>query len=192
MKKRIINTGQHLPKAGIGDHFELIQNRKRLVEQPILKQSRKDGTVLYGRYAVNKILGPGYHRATYDFDVYSGMPKRHALQIERSIDRGTNSDLAFVEQTHYPDPQSKREKRLFRVRTRFSERTEVDYNTMPRDVRFVKRGGVRYETIGRAKNKYKGMIRRGEVNRMPKAQWDLSDIQTQQLIKKGRRRLRRL
>lgn len=185
MKKRIINTGQHLPRAGIGDHFELLQNRKQLVERPILGQSRRDGTVLYGRYAVNKILGPGYHRETYDFDVYSGMPKHHALQIERSIDRGTNSDLAFVEPSDkYPG--------LFRVRTRFSDKVEADFNVMPKDVRFVKKRGVRFETIDRAKKKYSGMIRRGEVHRMPRAQFDLSDIQTHNLIKKGRRRLRRL
>ena len=179
---RIIDTGRNRPKARFWDLFELQSNRKKLVQKPIIRQSRRDKTVLHGRFAVNQLLGRGYHRDTYDFDVFSPMPKAHALEIERSIDRGTDSNLAFVEQTRY-----KQGKPLFRVRTRFNT-VESDFVHIPKNVDFVVRDGVRYESLNSARGKYKGMIDRGDVHRFPNAFFDLNDVETYNLIKKNRRR----
>lgn len=165
MKKKvvIINTGSHLPKASATDWLELQSNRKKLVTKPILNQSRRDGTVIYGAHAVNKLVGPKFSRTTYDYDVYSRMPLKHARQLERSIDRGTNSDLAYIEQTNYP--VGGKQKKLWRVKTRINESTEADYNTMPADVSYVKRNGVRYETLKRAEGKYRFMNKNPEATR---------------------------
>jgi len=183
-KSRMIDTGRHLPKASMGDWFELQEKRHRLVEQPILRQSRRDGTVLIGRYAVNKLLGQGFHRDTYDFDVKSHIPFHHAQQIEKSIDRGTNSNLAYVESTSYP--VGKRIEPLNRVRLHNVDTVEADFGHLKKDMRFVVRGGVRLETLGRAEKKYSGMIDRGEVHRMPNAIFDRGDIRLHRLIKKSR------
>jgi len=180
--KRIIDTGKHRPKARIWDLWELRGKRKQLVEQPILRQSKRDKTIIYGRYAVNQLLGKAYHRETYDFDVYSPHPLHHALEIEQSIDRGTNSNLAFVERSIH-------RKGLFRVKTRPGGGVEADFNIRPRNVSFKQVRGVRYETLGRAKSKYRGMIQRGEVRRFPRAFFDNSDIETHNLIKRRRRRI---
>jgi len=185
-KPRIINTGQRLPSATFADHIELLEKRGQLVKKPIMQQSRKFGTVIYGRHAVNALLGRGYHRDTYDFDIYAHRPRRRAIEIEQSIDRGTNSDLAFVEETSYP--LRGKQKKLFRVKTRISERVEADFNFMPVGLRYVTRGGVRFETLGRADQKYTGMINRGELHRMPRVFWDKSDIDTFNLIKKSKKR----
>jgi len=163
MRKRIYNTGQRLPKAGMGDWFELQSNRNRLVRQPILRQSRRDKTVLYGAHAVNKLVGPRYSRTTYDYDVYSNKPLSHAQQIERSIDRGTNSDLAFVEKTSYPSGGT--DKDLYRVKIRFNNTVEADYNRMPKGIRIIKRNGVRYESLRDAKSKYHWMNRNPQASR---------------------------
>ena len=163
MKKHIFNTGSNLPKAKYGDQFELWNRRDKLVEKPILNQSRRDGTVLYGAYAVNKLVGKHNERNTYDFDVYSSTPKHHAIEIEQSIDHGVNADLAYVEQTSYT--MGKKEKPLFRVKTRMNDRVEADFNTMPTGIRFVKRSGVRYETLGRAEKKYDRMLSHPETGR---------------------------
>jgi len=184
MSKKIIDTGKHRPKAKIWDLWELMGKRDKLVVKPIQQQSRNDGTIIYGRHAVNKLLGPGYHRDTYDFDIYSGMPLKHAVQIEKSIDRGTNSNLAYVE-------RSSHRKGLFRVRTRPNETVEADFNPMKQDVKFVTIKGVRYEQLGPAEKKYTGMINRGEMHRFPNAFFDLNDIQTHKLIKNSRWRKRR-
>lgn len=184
MKKRIINTGGYLPKSGMGDWLELQQNRKALVERPIFAQSRRDKSVIIGRHALNHLLGRGFHRDTYDFDVKSKSPLLHAKQVERSIDRGTNSDLAFVEATSYP--VGNRVEPLYRVKTRFNDRVEADYGLLKKNMSFVSKRGVRFESLGSANRKYSGMIGRGEVHRMPKAFWDRDDIRLHFLIKKNK------
>ena len=180
MKKRIVDTGKHRPKARIWDLWELQSKRKQLVEKPILRQSKQDKTIIYGRHAVNQLLPKGFHRDTYDFDIYSHKPLSHAIQIERSIDRGTNSNLAFVE-------RSTHRRGLFRVKTRH-DTVEADYNLRPKGVQFQTKRGVRYETLNRAEQKYQGMIKRGEIERFPRAFYDLDHIQTYKLVKKYKRR----
>jgi len=186
MRKRVFNTGQNLPKAGIQDYLELREKRDLLVKKPILRQSRKDKTVLYGGHALNRLLGRGYQRETYDYDIYSNKPKHHAQQLERSIDHGTNSDLAFVEQTQYP--YMGRMKPLYRVKLHFNDRVEADYNTMPSDITCVKRDhGVRYETLKRAKDKYEYMNKASGVDRT--AFGELDRIRTYEIIKNRRNRM---
>jgi len=184
----IIDTGKKRPKAGIHDWLELQSNRKHLVQRPIENMSRKKGDVLYGRHAVNNLLGAGYHRETYDYDVYSYHPRSHAIRIEKSIDRGTNSNLAYVDPMRI-DVNGKK-KTIFRVKTRHNDTVEVDYNFMPGDIRYETRRGVRYETLNRAHKKYSKMIRKGEINRFPKAFWDKDDIDTYRMIKKNKKRWR--
>ena len=185
MKKRIFNTGQRLPKAGIGDWFELQSNRNRLVRQPILRQSRRDKTVIYGGHALNKIMGRGFQRNTYDYDVYSNKPLSHARQIERSIDRGTNSDLAFVEKTDYPSGGTSKD--LFRVKIRVNDAVEADYNRMPKGIRIIKRNGVRYESLGDAKSKYHWMNRNPQANRTGYGEIHRIEMYEQTKKKRGRK-----
>jgi hypothetical protein len=182
---RIINTGRHLPRATIGDVFELWGNRKKLVERPILRQSRRDGTVLYGAYAVNQLVHPSLRRSTYDFDVKSPRPRHHAVELERHIDRGVNADLMYVEQTSYPLRGKK--KRLFRVKSRLNEVVEADYSRMPVGMRFVVRGGVRYEPLSMAQKKNVHMIRNPQYGRGFNAVIDRSRINQNRFIKKRRR-----
>ena len=181
-KINIIDTGKHLPRAGMSDWFELQGNRKQFVQKPILNQSRKNGTVLYGRFAVNKIIGKGLQRDTYDFDVYSNRPLKHALEIEQSIDRGTNSNLAYVEKTHYEEGGRKHP--LVRIKIRPHETTEADFNKMPKGLKFVKIKGVKYEHIDKAEMKYSGMIKRGERGHSPFL--DKNDIRMFNLIRSRR------
>ena len=181
MKKIIIDTGKQLPKANIGDFLELKQNRKMLVEKPIMNQSKKQGTVIYGRHALNIIMGVPYERETYDFDIYSKKPLAHAIQLEQSIDKGTNSNLAFIERTYYL--KDGRKYPLVRVKIRPYETNEADYNKMPENIQFTKVKGIRVEKLNPAEKKYKKMIKQGEIRRMPKALFDLNDIQTFKMIK---------
>jgi len=163
MGKRIYNSGKNLPKARFSDWFELQRNRKRLVEKPIKHQAKTGGAVIYGAHAVNRLVGKKFSRPSYDYDVYSPKPLKHARQIERSIDRGTNSDLAYVERTSYPSGGTN--KRLYRVKTRVNDSVEADYNHMPKGIKVVVKDGVRYESLGDAKSKYRWMNRNPEANR---------------------------
>ena len=162
MRKRIFNTGSNLPKARINDWFELQVNRNRLVKQPVMRQSRRDGTVIYGAHAVNRLVGPRFSRHTYDYDIYSHRPLRHARQLERSIDIGTNSDLSYVERTSYPSGSI--DKELYRVKIRGNESVEADYNRIPQGIKIVKRDGVRFESLSDAKSKYRWMNRNPAVS----------------------------
>ncbi len=181
---KIIDTGKKLPKARFSDLFELWENRKKLVVKPIMNQSRRAGTVIYGRHAVNKLLGRGYHRDTYDYDIYSGMPRSHALQLEQSIDRGTNSNLAFIQPKKIVI--NGKSKTVYRVKTRPHETTEADYSHKPKKLSFIVKNGVRYESLERADRKYSKMIKHGEVHRFPNAFFDKHDIDTFRLIRHRR------
>ena len=181
---KIIDNNKKLRKAGIGDWLKLQGNRDRLVKKPVERLSRKHGDVIYGRHAVNKLLGPGYHRDTYDYDVYSKNPRSHAVMVENRIDRGTKSNLAYVEPARI-DMYGKT-KTVYRVKVRPYDTGEVDFNRMPSDVRYVKKNGVRYETIGKAHKKYSKMIDTGQTHRMPKAFWDKADIDNHRFFKKRR------
>lgn len=185
MKKRIYNTGRHLPRAKMSDWFELQQKRNQLVKKPVMNQSRREGTVIYGAHAVNRLVGPKFSRQSYDYDIYSPRPLRHAKQLERSIDRGTNSDLAYIEQTSYPSGGTN--KKLWRVKTRFNDSVEADYNTMPAGIKVVKRNGVRYESLRDAKSKYKWMNRNPESTRT--AYGELHRIELSERFKKRGRRI---
>jgi len=184
LRKRIINTGLGLPKPTVGDWLELQSKRHQLVTKPIMQQSRRDKTVIYGGHALNRIMGRGYHRDTYDFDVYSPHPLKHALEIEQSIDRGTNSDLAFVERTFYPDRGTR--KILHRVKIRLNNTVEADFNRIPPGIRIVKRNGVRYESLKDAESKYKRMNKQG-IGRTGFG--EIGRIETYDLVKKRRRRI---
>lgn len=173
-KKHIINTGQHLPKANYGHQFKLWDKRKQIVEKPILNQSKKHKTVIYGAYAVNKQVKPSLRRDTYDFDVYSSKPRKHATQIEQSIDRGVNADLAYVEKTSYP--HKGKQKPLYRVKTRINQRVEADFQQKPKGITFKTIKGARFETLGRATKKYNRMLDHPEQGRGLNANIDLARI----------------
>jgi len=182
LKKRIYNTGRHLPKPKISDWFELQSKRNQLVTKPIMQQSRRDKTIIYGGHALNRLMGRGFKRDTYDYDIYSSHPLKHALEIEQSIDRGTNSDLAFVERTFYPDRGTN--KILHRVKIRLNDTVEADFNRIPLGIRVVKRNGVLYEGLKDAESKYKRMNKQG-VGRTGFGEIDR--IRTYKLLKKKRR-----
>jgi len=170
----------------MSDWFELQNNRNRLVRQPILRQSRRDKTVLYGGHAVNRLVGPRFSRSTYDYDVYSHKPRCHAIQLEQSIDRGTNSDLAFVEKTSYPSGGTTKD--LYRVKIRVNDSVEADYNRMPQGIRVVKRDGVRYESLRDAKSKYRWMNRNPTGNRTSFG--ELHRIEMYEQFKKRKKRIK--
>ena len=150
----------------------------------IENQSKRYGNILYGCYAVNKLLGRGFQRDTYDLDVYSRQPRKHAIQLEKTIDRGVGANISYVEKTGYPEKG--RFKTLYRVKLR-NEVTEADYNRMPRDIKYTTKRGVRYETLDRAVKKYEKMLREPETGRGFKATIDLGRILDYKLIKRYRK-----
>lgn len=180
-RNRIINTGSHLPKPTRIQQMQFIERWNRIIPPRVHRQSRRDGTVIFGARAVNRLLGLGFERPTHDFDVFSGMPRKHAVELERHIDRSTGTDMAHVKQLPHPTGKGL----LFRVETIPDGDTEVDYTRMPHGIKFVTKHGVRYETLGRAEQKYKRMIRSDEPKRIFHGHLDLNRIRTHRLIRRG-------
>jgi len=181
-QKQVINTGTHLPEPSMSDYFELRQNRGKIVIKPILYQAKRDGNVLYGAFAVNQLVDKQSQRDTYDIDVYSKMPKKHAIELEKNIDRSVNADLAYVEQSEYP--QGKKWKKIYRVKTKMNNVVEADYNTMPTDIKWVKRNGIKYETLERAEKKYDKMLKHPELGRGFNANMDMGRIKLYKRFKR--------
>ena len=181
MKKKIIDTGKHLPKPSAVKQLQFLADWDRIVPPKVERQSRRDGTVLYGGRAVNALVGIGLHRPSHDFDVYSKSPKKHALELERHIDQTTGTNMAYVKETYYERKGKK--KKLYRVETVPEGDEEADYQQMPRDIEFVTKNGIRYETLGRAKSKYDYILKHGEEKRQFKAHQDISRIELYELLK---------
>ena len=178
----IINTGQHLGKANMTHSLSFMMNRQRIVPPFVKRQSRKTGNIIYGCSAVNALVGKGLERPTYDFDIYSKMPKKHALQLEKHIDRSVGADLAYVEGVSYSDKSMKGT--LWRVMTRPWGTPEADYNKRKKGITFTKRKGVKYETLGAAERKYKKMLATGEGKRFLNANQDLGRIALHKLTQR--------
>lgn len=183
----IINTGQHLGKANITHSLSFMMNRQRIVPPFVKKQSRRTGNIIYGCSGVNAIVGRGFTRPTHDFDIFSSIPKKHAIQLERHIDKSVGADLAYVEGVPYSDKNMKGT--LYRVLTRPWGHPEADYNKKKKRIKFVVKKGVRYESLDAAEKKYNKMIREGEMKRMVNAHQDLGRIALYRLSQRRRRLL---
>lgn len=172
--KRVFNTGGHLPKPNQQQQFEIVHNWDAVVPPIVLQHTRETGNIIYGSRAVNALVGSDFSRPTHDFDIFSPMPKRHAVQVEQRIDRHMGCDIAYVERNHYLD--GGKWKPLFRVVTRPVGDPDVDYNKKPRKMGFVVKNGVRYEPLPVAKKKYGRMIQGDDLKRFYQGHIDLNRI----------------
>jgi len=183
-KGRIINTGGNLPKANMITSIRFMEKREKIVPPKVRSQSRRTGNVIYGCNAVNALVGPSLERPTHDFDIFSPRPKEHAIELEKHIDKSMNSDIAYVVDAGYTEKG--KTKRLFRVATRPFGKNEADYNRMPRNVKFIVKKGVRYETLDQAEDKYNRMLESGEKKRILPAHQDLGRIAMHRLSQRRR------
>lgn len=65
------------------------------ISDTLLKQARKEGNIVYGAQAIKKRLGIN-SRTTRDYDFYSKMPKKSALNSEKTLDRLSKKDVFFT------------------------------------------------------------------------------------------------
>lgn len=179
---KIINTGQHLPKGDIGTEMRFYADSERFVNDHVKMQSIKDKVVIYGGTAVNALLKPIYKRNTSDIDVYSPTPKKHAIDLEKSIDEYMKHDISHVEEVSFTNDKGISGK-MYRVALN-SFSTLADYNKKPSNLKVVKKNGVLYEDLGSAKKKYEKMLREDNETRIVKANQDLDRIGLHEYWKK--------
>lgn len=182
-KKRIFNTGKNLGEPTPIQEGRLISDWHNIVPPIIENHTRRNKNIIYGGRAVNAKVGPDFSRQSHDYDIYSKFPKRHAIQIEKRIDRKIGADVAHVEEVAFDNRDGKSGK-MYRVVTKPYGDPDVDYNLMPSSIEFETINGIRYETLGKAEEKYKKMIREGEEKRYYKARLDLQRIQMSKIFKK--------
>lgn len=171
---RILNTGGNLPEPSVEQELRFLADSDRFVGETIRMQSKKEGVVIYGAQAVNAIVGPVFSRPTNDYDVYSNSPKRHAIQLEKTIDKHTKSDMAFVEEVPFTNEKGKKGL-MYRVGLKHFD-TLADYNKKPVNLKTIKIRGVLYEHLDLAKKKYLKMINADETKRLINANQDLDRI----------------
>lgn len=173
-KVKIINSGGHLPEGTIESELRFLADSERFVGEQVRMQSIKDGAVIYGAQAVNAIVGPMHSRPTSDYDVYSAIPKDHAIQLEKAIDTKAKADIAHVEEVGFINEKGKSGK-MYRVGLK-NFNTVADYNKLPKNIKVVNIKGVKYEALDRAEKKYVKMINDGETKRLINANEDLTRI----------------
>lgn len=179
---RIINTGANLPKGDLQTELRFLGESDRFVENQVRMQSIKDKVVIYGGSAVNAIVNPFYKRNTSDMDVYSNTPKKHAIMLEKSIDRHMKHDISHVEEVSFTNDKGKNGL-MYRVCLN-SLSNLADYNKKPKNLKVIKKNGVLYENLDSAKQKYYKMLNEDNETRIVKANQDLDRIALHEYWKK--------
>jgi len=165
-KREIFEKGDAPPPSQEQLQF-FSKNRKAILESKLVPQLRKSRDVLHGAESRNTIVKQkiGQEEAkkqnlitrTYDYDVWSKMPRKRAVEIENEIDKEFGADVAQVEKLPVgkdaPDYQSsKKGKKIERygVVTPLTPagKQEVDYASFPvRSFATNTINGVRHETL---------------------------------------------
>jgi hypothetical protein len=122
---------------------------------------------------VNKQVKPEFRRDTSDYDIYSKQPRKHALELEQSIDNHVNADIAHVKQVGYERDSEKG--KMYRVELKNFDNI-ADYNPTPSGMKCIIIDGIRYQRLGDANKKYLKMIKDEYMERLPKATQDLDRI----------------
>jgi len=139
------------------------ENREEIIESKLFPQIKSTKNVLHGAQSRNrlikKLLGEeeakrqGLLSATYDYDVWSGMPKKHAVDIENKLDKQFKSDIAQVQKLQMGvatpgEPKEHYERYGVVTRVTPAGKQEIDYSFFPnRPFKTVNVGGVRQETL---------------------------------------------
>ena len=146
------------------EHFR--KNRKPIIESLLVPQLKKSKDIMHGATSRNIIIQKkiGKEQAqkqnlitpTYDYDVWSAMPKKRAVEIENKIDKQYNADVAQVEKLpigkRAPDvagqPTKKHERYAVVTPATPTGKQEVDYTSFPaRPYKTNTIDGVRHETL---------------------------------------------
>lgn len=185
IQNRIINQNKHLPKPNPLQSMKYLQNQDKHVTPVVIRQTRKNKNILYGAFGMNYLLGKGYRRNTKDIDIYSKQPLKNALETENTLDDNIGLDIAYVEIAPYSGTTGRG--KVHRVRIRGignNNPVVVDYNKTPKNIKIVKKNGVRIETTGYAMGKYKGIITMGPSRRIYNTALDVNRISRYKAEKK--------
>ena len=157
-KKKIFNTGGHRPKPNKLQQLQFLEKWNDITPPAIMKQAKQTGNVIYGCRAINGIVGKSLSRPTHDYDIYSHKPKKHAISIEKHIDKKTGLDMAYVEEIPFTTTDDKKGK-LYRVVTRPEGDEEADYNLMPKGLDITRVKGINYVSLKASEKKFPAMLK---------------------------------
>lgn len=183
-RRNINEDGRPPPTREQREHFK--ENREEVIERYLEPQLRKTKNIFHGGQSRNKLIIDeigeekarelGLLKRTYDYDVYSKHPEKHARQLENKIDNYYDADMTYVKQESIgrdvktfinpgpiniskPREESKHKRFTVNAMHTPSGKSEVDYATLPdRNVKTLTKDGIRHETICSTLERHKTLV----------------------------------
>lgn len=114
---------------------------------------RKKRNIVYGARAMNVQLPLGFQRPTFDFDLYSKKPKRHATLLEQMMDSLTPYDDFYVKPAKHKGTFRIMDKGLDKRKGTRDDFNLVDFTQPRRKIRTINIFKIRYAHLSeRAKD----------------------------------------
>ena len=162
--------------------FLMANDRERI----IIKQAKRNKSIVYGAQSVNRQLNPFIQRRTFDYDIFASKPKRSAKQLERSFERKSGVDFWYVKPALHKGTY-----KVMYAGADARQKTKddigvADYTKLERGTKYKVIRGVRYSTIAQERANRLRSLRDKEFRfRHAKDRNDLRLMRAQQNLRRA-------
>ena len=133
-----------------------------ILKGKLLSRTRRKKNIIFGARSIQKQIGL-QARPTTDFDIFSNMPRKAAINVERTSDKLTRGDNFYVKKGQNPGTWKVKWKGKDMIRGTKDDKTFVDFTKTPKRVpNFKKINGIRYRTLQEELQAKQKLIRNSE------------------------------
>ena len=150
----------------------------------IESQVRKDKNIIYGARSIKKRLG-WFGRETSDYDIYSNSPKRSALKLDRTLDKGSKSNSFYTTPALHKGTYKVMNVDFDRIKGTSDDYGIADFTKPKGRIKTTTIQGIKYDMLSEErKNKLKSLKDKKMAFRHEKDRNDLNRINIFTLVRK--------
>ena len=150
----------------------------------IESQVRKDKNIIYGARSIKKRLG-WFGRETSDYDIYSNSPRKSALKLDRTLDKGSNSNSFYTKPAEHKGTYKVMNIGFDRKKGTDDDYGVADFTKQAGKIKTTTIQGIRYDRLSEErKNKLKSLKDKKMAFRHEKDRNDLNRINIFTLVRK--------
>jgi len=161
------------------------KNRRQQLRASLLKQAKKEKSIIFGARSINKQIAGPLRRPTEDFDILAKKPLKSARKTEKNFDRIVGSDQYYVKSAIHKGTWKVMHKGRDLKKGTKDDVGVVDYSGIPSPQPPTKKiGGIKYRSITQeAKAKKKSLADPAFKFRHKKDRGDLNRIKISKRLK---------
>jgi len=120
------------------------------VDKFILNQAKKNKSVIYGGQAIKKHIG-FIARPTKDYDILSKKPRKHAIQLERTLDKKSGGDFYYTQPALHKGTHKVKHIGVDKIKETEDDFGIADYTKPIRKHKTKTIDGIKYVTLNEIK-----------------------------------------